>query len=623
MFDLSAYTLRKLDSRVAYKPLDFGTNGLTGSVNQDGRIIAVNAFHPKHGYITLSSIPPFSEDQRYDPAAVRAYRRSIAHAQGFGLSFKVPIIGREVYLVEDAVPFIRLYLQGGVTAECLTFATVDEPVGMMQAWRFSEVGAWAKLTGKLWLQRCAYTQLTEGGVVSMPSIKTHSLRDASGLLQEISNPELDASVIIRTAPLREAEDGSVEFYDDAAATQHFDDETMPHGAASYVFHLGIDNLAVNSRKRYQTIREKSQEDNISASLNRWHRRWQAWEANDPVLEPLIHRALVYGMQCAVPINEEATCIITDHMLLPLSWNRDAYYVAMALMRWNKEAQERVRGHLLWMFDYAERIDGAWGRSYMVHGAVKDKGFQLDQQIFPLLELANYVLYTEDYALLERLEPRIFPVLEMLFSRRRGDDWLFPTDETPADDPIAFPYHFSSHVLLWRTLRRLGRVLRKVGYRVWSEQMRKDIDKFFVTEFEGRKLYAYATDGNGQHHLYHDANDVPLALMPVWGFCSTEDEIWRATVDFAWSAANKGGSYDGHLGSVHTKAPWPLGDAQELMIARVLNDTRRYENTRERLLKAAQWDGALPEAYDAKDFSVVSRHWFAWTNAMLCYIDEEE
>lgn len=621
MFDLSAYRVRKLNLNNNYKPLDFGTNGLTGSINQDGRIIAVNTFHPEHGYITLSSVPPFDESQRYNPDAVRAYRRSMASAKGFGLEFKVPVLEREAFLVEEAVPFLRFRLKGGVIAECLTFATVEDPVGMMQVWQFSEVGAWAKLAGKLWLERCAYTQLTEGGVVNMPSIKTSVSPDPSGLLQEISNPDLGASVTLRTAPLRETDDGSVEFYEDVASTRHLADETLPHGAGTYVFQLGIAHQRSESRKRYQTMRAKSHEVHTRASLSRWQRRWRLWQSNDASLEALINRALVYGMQCSVPISQDATCIITDHMLLPLSWNRDAYYVAMALMRWNKEGQERVRGHLIWMFENAERVEGAWGRAYMVHGAVKDKGFQLDQQIFPLLELANYVLFTQDTELLGRLESHIEPVLEMLFARRNGKNWLFPTEETPADDPIAFPYHFSSHVLLWRTLRRLARVLRKMTYRMWADDMQKDIEKFFVTEFEGRKLYAYATDGNGQHHLYHDANDIPLALMPVWGFCSADDDLWRATIDFAWSNANKGGVYEGHLGSVHTKAPWPLGDAQELLIARVLNDTERYERSRDSLLKAAQWDGALPEAYDAKDYSVVSRHWFAWTNAMLCYIDE--
>ena len=37
------------------------------------------------------------------------------------------------------------------------------------------------------------------------------------------------------------------------------------------------------------------------------------------------------------------------------------------------------------------------------------------------------------------------------------------------------------------------------------------DRAFVAEQNGRRLYAYATDGAGKYHFYHDANDFPLAL----------------------------------------------------------------------------------------------------------------
>ncbi|MBK8034379.1 MAG: hypothetical protein IPK17_33745 [Chloroflexi bacterium] len=73
------------------KPLDFGANGINGSVDQSGRIIALNFYHPEHGYVTLTSADPFPDDQRYDVAAVRAYRKSLAELEGFGVQFDVPI----------------------------------------------------------------------------------------------------------------------------------------------------------------------------------------------------------------------------------------------------------------------------------------------------------------------------------------------------------------------------------------------------------------------------------------------------------------------------------------------------------------------------------------------------
>src|SRR5690606_1858917 len=98
-----------------YKPLDFGAGGITGSVNQDGRLIALNTYHPLHGYITLSSVPPFPEEQRYHQPSVRTYRRSFVTDGGFGMQFEKTIVKREAWLIGDAIPHIRLTFADGST----------------------------------------------------------------------------------------------------------------------------------------------------------------------------------------------------------------------------------------------------------------------------------------------------------------------------------------------------------------------------------------------------------------------------------------------------------------------------------------------------------------------------
>ncbi len=55
--------------------------------------------------------------------------------------------------------------------------------------------------------------------------------------------------------------------------------------------------------------------------------------------------LHYGWNVGVPVGETA-CILTDHMLLPLSWNRDAYYVARALLGWRVRSTTWCAAHLL-------------------------------------------------------------------------------------------------------------------------------------------------------------------------------------------------------------------------------------------------------------------------------------
>jgi meiotically up-regulated gene 157 (Mug157) protein len=111
------------------------------------------------------------------------------------------------------------------------------------------------------------------------------------------------------------------------------------------------------------------------------------------------------------------------------------------------------------------------------------------------------------------------------------------------------------------------------------------------------------------------------LAPAWGFCRSDDLVWRATMDFSFTSANQGGFYPGPfggLGSIHTPGAWPLGDIQEWLYARLTGDQDRAERVLDRLAATACWDGALPEARDPQSGGVKSRHWFSWPNCALLY-----
>jgi hypothetical protein len=544
------------------KPLDFGGDGITGSVDRLGRLIAVNFYHPPHGYVTLTSAEPFPESDRYNPAAVRAYRASLASLDGFGLQFDADLIPSDSEYEDGS---IRQTFAGG--AEIVTF--VDDGV-VVQRWNAH--GQRAAFGGKYTLMRCAYTQLTEGGPAEMPPTETQSWRE-NGILW-IENPAIGA-VAIEGAP----------------------DTPTETGELRIAFGL--------TRQDAVNVLQRAAPDELRLTAQ-WRRWWDGVED-----DPLLRRGLAYSRMMAIPVGD-GVCLLTDHMLLPLSWNRDAYYLARALLSWHADMREIVRRHLIWMFEVAQRIDGMWARCYLANGQVKDGAFQLDQQIFPLLEWAEYVIETSDQALFERLRPAVEAVIAALLARRADNALLFPTDETPADDPIAMPYHFSSHVLLWATLTKLNRL--GMGYDALADDLKAAIRTHFTVDHDGTALFAYAVDGRGGFHLYHDANDFPTILAPIWGFCAVSDPVWRATVAFAFSSANRDGVYGGRLGSVHTRAPWSLGDVQALILARLLNDEERESDALRYLAFAAQSDGALPEAYDAQTGAVMSRTWFAWTNA---------
>ncbi|MCC6803829.1 MAG: glycoside hydrolase family 125 protein [Anaerolineae bacterium] len=571
------------------KPLDFGGGGVTGSVNTDGRITALNFYHPTHGYVTLTSAEPFDESQRYNAAAVRAYRASLTAQDGFGLRLAAPVSDCQISLHESAIPEITLQTADG-QATVTTFAVARGAVQVIDA------PAGTRWAGRLCLQRCAYTQLTEGGPLPMPPLQLRVYPHDDLLV--IHNPALGAAVAVAgldvsSSPVHEAD--------------HLLDIDLPLSSERLAYGVGltVEQAVANAHQL-----------KLRPSLMQVEDFWRDALRAVPD-DPLVRRGIVYAVENAVPWGN-STCFLTDHMLLPLSWNRDAYYAARALL--SAGQAELVRRHLIWMFETAERPDGAWARCYLANGHVKDSAFQLDQQLYPLLELTDYVLTTNDQAIRMRFAPQVAAVLAMLDTRRSPDALLFPTDETPADDPIPLPYHLSSHILLWHTLKRLDTLGLAGAWAARLSDLRDSIQRAFVSDYNGERIYAYAADGEGHYHFYHDANDFPLALAPAWGFCPADDPVWRSTVDFAFSNANHSGFYDGHLGSVHSPAPWALGDVQDLIVARALGDNSREARARAALRFAAQGDGALPEAYNAGGGSVYSRHWFVWTNAALACVE---
>lgn len=658
------------------KPLDFGGGGVNGSVDSQGRMIALNFYHPVQGYVTLTTAEPFPEDQRYVPAAVRAYRSSLAALTGFGVYFNLQDIeSAESRMLENAIPQVRLALSDGGSALATTWA---ERGGAMQHWQIK--GAQARWGGKVALQRCAYTQLTEGGPLPPPSVQTR-VYEQNGLLV-IENPAMGSAVAVAglkpSAGLDINGEGLVSGFPSIGIPAPDGGEfTLVYGVGSSV-EEAVGNARALSGATANTISLKPQAssfkeeqrtgaagggrsatvlldsqgmtavdakndiptgasgdgdtsssnptgalqvsavvDSVSeANVNSvegqkllWRSRWESVPD-----EPLVRRALAYGLSMCIPVNL-GVCILTDHMLLPLSWNRDAYYVALALLKWRREAADLVRQHLVWLFEIAERPDNAWGRCYLANGKVKDPAYQFDQQLYPILELIDYTITTGDARLMVGYLPQVTAIIDTILKGKADFAPLFPTDETPADDPIPMPYHLSSHILLWHTLNQLRR-LGITQYSTLADDLEKAIPEYFIAPREGISIYAYATDGHGGYHFYHDANDLPLALAPAWGLIKPDNTAWRATFDFAFSEGNVGGCYGGRLGSVHTRSAWALGDVQDLIIARLTNNAARAEKAWRYLRLAAQPDGALPEAYDAVTGEVVSRHWFAWPSAAL-------
>jgi hypothetical protein len=549
--------------------------------------LSLGITHPVHGRIVLTDAPAFPAESRGDQAAARRYRADLASKsrRGFGLSI---LRGEaDALLVEDMLP-LAVIEPADARIEAITLA----PRGRRGALQIVRIAArerpWSAVpewTGAMRLARAAYTQLTPGGALPpAPELPTFG---EDGRLVWIDDRELGAAAAIALpSGIEVPADMSVPFVVAMAFGDTLDDAVRE---AVTLAGEGHDLVGAEVRDR---------------------RAWWVSIGRDAEPDHPVRRAAAYALDCAAAQAGDAlVAVLADHEILPLVWTRDAYYVCRMLLELAPR-DERVRtvvdGFLRWLFEAAERPAGWWPRASLANGAAKDPAFQLDQQLFPLLLLEDHARLTNDRGFADRYVSARDGVIGALLARRTPFG-LIATDETPADDPLEQPFHFSSHVLLWRVLRDV------------HPQRAAEVHSATLTSFTDSGRFAYAVRSaraEGPRH-YHDANDLPTAFAPAWGFCGADDPVWRATIEFAWSAENDGyfAGPLGGLGSLHTPHPWPLGDLQEIVVARILGDAARERRGWERLERIETWDGLLPEAYDETTGAVASRHHFAWPAAL--------
>ena len=338
-------------------------------------------------------------------------------------------------------------------------------------------------------------------------------------------------------------------------------------------------------------------------------------------DPLIDRALAYVRGCtALRVGRAERVILTDHRLLPLSWTRDGYWQALALLAADAPGdRERVADHLRWLWRRCERPERWWARSHHANGLRKDLAFQADQQLYPLLELADYHDTTGSLPAGVDWPAEVTTLWQALGTRIDARLGLLESGENAADDPAAAPFIAASQILRWRAARRLEALARAGALAVdpatFATAAQATRSAFAAAFERGDRPWPYAVDRDGVGEAYHDANDLPVAMAPAWGFCAADDPGWRATMDFAFSPANPGwvaGTRAG-LGSAHTPGVWTLGDLQAWIHARATGDEPAVREAIARLRASALADGMLPEACDPDDGTPI-RLWFAWPGA---------
>jgi hypothetical protein len=559
------------------KPIDVGTGTLCASFDpRSAAWVSLGMPHLGHGFVELSDLPPFDERRRGDPAATRRHR--LAMTDPLHAFLAVELDGSPPDLACDlADADVPSWSAPGIRV----VATAETDGGILQRWSLGPGVREVRVRLRGRLDRPALAEITELDPPSPTGASTH-LATGDGTVT-VSAPALPATVVVRFSSPR------VRW-------------TPAPAELVGTIEGGGDGLALDIHAGGEVAVDGPPPTTAEA-------------------DRLTARALAYIRGCtALHVGDGERAILTDHRILPLSWTRDAYWQALALLAADGPGdRERVADHLRWLWRRCERPDGRWVRSHHADGRRKDLAFQADQQLYPFVELTDY------WRVAGELPDGIdWPeALDGAWAAALGAvdpaTGLIASAETAADDPATAPYIGASQVLLWYAAERLSELAAATGLGPagLASTARRARDAFVAHHAAGGGPWAYAVDGLGVREAYHDANDLPIALAPLWGFCAIDDPGWSAMMAFAFGPANPAwcsGPRAG-LGSVHTPGAWTLGDIQRWLQARTLGDAAAAGNALARLEEVAFADGMLPEAYGTDDEARI-RHWFAWPGAAL-------
>ncbi|WP_340016998.1 glycoside hydrolase family 125 protein [Paenibacillus sp. FSL K6-1318] len=198
---------------------------------------------------------------------------------------------------------------------------------------------------------------------------------------------------------------------------------------------------------------------------------------------------------------------------------------------------------------------------------------------------------------------------------------------PSDDRCEYGYLIPSNMFAVVALRYLQEIAKAVfedetlaaTAKQLEQQINKGIQDYGTVEHpEYGTIYAYETDGKGNHNLMDDANVPSLLSLPYLGYVDENDEVYQNTRRFILSSHNPyfyEGTAAAGIGSPHT----PEGYIWHIALS-MQGLTTEDRNEKLRLLQLIQQTdadtGLTHEGFSANNPHEYTRPWFSWSNMLF-------
>ncbi|HEX2165992.1 MAG TPA: glycoside hydrolase family 125 protein [Longimicrobiales bacterium] len=273
------------------------------------------------------------------------------------------------------------------------------------------------------------------------------------------------------------------------------------------------------------------------------------------------------------------------------------------------------------FDLASERSGEHMR--YVDGGAYDAAFVLDQFLLYAWAVDYYVTASGDASVLE--DPLTRQILHetdgAAFMRLHPQHVLAATELLASGDTADYPYTTMANALLWRFCERLPNLQPTSGeaaeppprFQGAAGEVAAAVWQHCVSEVQGHPILASSANLEGQAAVYDDPA-LSLAMLPFFGFCTADDPVWRATMEFLRSPQYplwRTGPLPGLAGRSGSARPRTSALCADLL-------THQAADALDRLLRVQMPNGVAASEYDAETGAGTGPHhaalagFVAWT-----------
>ncbi|KAF2121548.1 hypothetical protein BDV96DRAFT_484028 [Lophiotrema nucula] len=197
---------------------------------------------------------------------------------------------------------------------------------------------------------------------------------------------------------------------------------------------------------------------------------------------------------------------------------------------------------------------------------------------------------------------------------------------PSDDATILGFFIPANAMISVELKRLADILDKNSKTQLATALRKQGQAIedgvwehgVVQHKKFGKVFAFEVDGFGSSILMDDANLPSLLALPLLGFVSKDDEVYKNTRTMILSKQGnpyylKGDEFHGiggpHIGLQHA---WPMSVLVQAMTSESDDEIEKCLG----LVKNVTKNGLVHESVNVDYASDYTRPWFAWANSVF-------